>query len=474
MLNKHQNVWAIIALFVFFLCGCSPHKPMKISPPQPIPNKFNKDLKLAKPPILSSPWWLSFNDKTLNRLLEEAFTRNLDLKAGIARLLEAKALLAQASSTAYPQLTGQANWRKSEEPGFFGRNRGESYRLSLSASYEVDLWNKLRSSRQAAGYQLKATEEDLKTFFISLAAEVTEAYYTVASLQAQVDLLRRLIKNSRRELNLIKDNYLQGLSSAQEVLEAENRLFTLEAQKTSLEKALTQSQHALAVLLGRWPQQKIPVVPTLPSLKESFPLGLPSVILNQRPDVQAAYWRVKAADAQVAALIAQHFPKIDLLATLGRSRTAFSIGDIVGSFWSLGIEASLSLFDAGRLNAQISAQRAKALEALYAYQKTLLKAFQEIEDALAANQANEKRLRELAQRKKALTHILQLEQERYELGLSDYLPVLKARKALMQTELEYLQAQEDLLMARITLYRALGGAWTEKYVAQAMRGAHES
>ncbi len=452
--------------------GCAPHKPLEIKPSEPLPASFS--LKGTGTESLQGPWWFTFEDQTLNQLIEEALRHNLDLKIGVARILEARALLKQATAALYPQVNAQASWEKSKEPGFFGDNRGESYRLSLSASYELDLWKRLRAKARAARYQLEAQEEEFQTFLVGLSAEVAEAYFLVATLEAQKDVLDELLQNTQQELSLTKEDYLQGLTTAQQVLEAENQIFALEAQKNDLERALGQAKHALEVLLGRWPGQAPKIPKELPTLRKVFPVGLPSVVLNHRPDVKAAYWRVKAADAQVAALVAEHFPRLDLLATLGRSHTAFSIGDIVGSFWSVGLQASLSIFEGGAVNARIRAQKAAALQALYAYQKTLLKAFQEVEDALTANLAEQKRLRDLAQQEKRLKHILTLEEERYRLGVSSYLPVLKAREALLQLRRQRLEVQHQLISARISLYRALAGPWTQKYLAQALRGAHES
>ncbi len=468
-----RRKWLVLCGGLYLLLwGCAPHKPLDIKPNHPLPASFS--LKGPGAKSLKIPWWFTFEDQTLNQLVEEALRQNLDLKIGVARLLEARALLREATAALYPQITAQGSWKKSKEPGFFGDNRGESYRLSLSASYELDLWKRLRSKAQAARYQLKAQEDEFQAFLVGLTAEVTEAYFLVATLQAQKKILDDLLETSQQELTLTKEDYLQGLTTAQQVLEAENQIFALEAQKNDLEKGLAQARHALEVLLGHWPNQSPHIPDKLPTLGQIFPVGLPSVVLNHRPDVKAAYWQVKAADAQVAALVAEHFPRLDLLASLGRSHTAFSIGDIVGSFWSVGLQASLSLFEGGGVNARIRAQKAAALQALYAYQKTLLKAFQEVEDALAANIAEQRRLKDLSQQEKRLRHILALEEERYRLGVSPYLPVLKARQALLQLKRQRLEVQHALISARISLYRALGGPWTEKYLAQALRSTHES
>ncbi len=462
----HRGFFFILLLL---LGGCAFHHPLEVVPPKEPPKSFYLAPEEVKTFFPERPWWLSFGDQRLNQLIEEAFRANLDLKAGVARIFKAKAILKEALSFSLPSTSLEYSWRRSKEPGFFGENRGTSYRLSATASYELDLWGRIRSSAKASLAELKATQEDLRAFYLSLAAQVADAYYLLAALEQEKVRLNLLIKAVTEELTLVEDLYLRGLVEADELLSVKTQFFELTRQRTELQEKISKTRHALAILLGRYPEEAPrPSLVKLPALEQAFPLGLPSQIIMNRPDVQAAYWRVKAADARVAAAIAERFPRLNLLASLGRSHTAFSIGDIVGSFWSLSLDSTLSLFEAGRKGARVEQEKAAALEALYHYQQTVLRAFKEVEDALSANLTAQKRLTELDREESSLKTLLSLNLDRYHQGLGDYLSVLKTRVELLRTEQTKVQAQQALISARISLYRALGGTWMEKYLKDSL------
>ncbi len=452
-------------ILVLVLGGCALHHPLEVVPPKELPKNFSLAPEKVRTFFPERPWWLSFGDQKLNQLIEEAFQANLDLKAGVARILKAQAILKEALSFSFPSTSLEYSWRRSKEPGFFGENQGTSYRLSSTASYELDLWGRIRSSAKASLAELKATQEDLRAFYLSLAAQVADTYYLLAALEQEKAKLDLLIKTLTEELALVEDLYSQGLIEADELLSVKTQLFELTKQRTELEEKIFQARHALAILLGRYPEEAPrPSLVELPTLDQAFPLGLPSQVIMNRPDVRAAYWRVKAADARVAAAVAERFPRLNLLASFGRSHTAFSIGDIVGSFWSVSLDSTLSLFEAGRKGARVEQEKAAALEALYHYQQTVLRAFKEVEDALSANITAQKRLTELNGEESSLKTLLSLNLDRYHQGLADYLSVLKTRVELLRTEQAKVQAKQALISARISLYRALGGTWMEKYL----------
>jgi outer membrane protein TolC len=200
----------------------------------------------------------------------------------------------------------------------------------------------------------------------------------------------------------------------------------------------------------------------LPETPEAFPAGLPSEILARRPDIRAALLRVEASDARVAAAIADRFPSFNLLGNWGRSSVAFSTGDIKGEFWNISADGLLPIFDAGRRRAEVDRNRALFEENLALYQKTVLTAFKEVEDALVKNRTTEKRILRLEERVDATSGSLRLSLERYLQGLSDYLPVLTAQASDAQTRSDLIAARRQLISDRVSLARALGGEWMEQ------------
>ncbi len=469
------NRFLISSLWIFFLFSCGIYKPIEVLPKEKLPEHFAIKYQ-ANPPFLPKrPWWQTFGDKELNNLIEEAFRKNLDLKAGVARLIKAKAILKEATSFYFPSISLDYMLQTSKEPGFFGENKGTSYRLSVAASYEPDLWTRLRSSTKAALAQLKATQEDVLFFYLSLAAQVADAYYLSAALEMESILLTQTLNLLKERARLVEDLYVNGLIDVQAILDTRRQILELCVRKKEVDHNLAKARHALAVLVGRYPENAPrPSLANLPDLKEVFPIGLPSSVLLYRPDIKAAYWRVKVADAKVATAIADRFPHINLLADVGHSHTAFSIGDIVGSFWSIGLQAGLQIFEGGRKKARVEEEKVSLMEALFYYQQVILKAFQEVEDAISANLSAQERLKYLQQEVALLKDRLTLKLAKYEEGVSDYLPVLDTKIQLFETKRALILEKQCLISARISLYRALGGAWMKGYLTQTLRGLNAS
>ncbi len=462
---------ALVGIFLLFLFSCSTYKSTEVLPKEKLPEYFSLKPQTNFAFLPEKPWWQTFGDEELNKLIEEAFRKNLNLKMGIARLIKTRAILKQAISFYFPTISTNYMLQTSEEPGFFGENKGTSYRLSVAASYELDVWGRIRSSAKAASAQLKAVREDILSFYLSLAAQVADTYYLLAALEMESSLLTQSIKLAKEKLKLIEDLYNNGLIDAETLLDTKRYILELYLQKEKLASSVSQVRHALAVLIGRYPENapKFSLV-TLPDLKDAFPIGLPSQVLMYRPDVKAAYWRVKAANAKVAVAIAERFPHINLLSEVGRSHTAFSIGDIVGTFWSVGMQLSLQVFEGGRKKAKLEEQKAAFLEALSNYQQVVLKAFREIEDAISANLCSQRNLKYIHQELALLNNRLALKLTEYKQGISDYLPVLNTEIQLLEIKRAEIIEKQRLISARISLYRALGGVWMEKYLTQTLRG----
>ncbi len=454
-------IFPILLTTVF--SGCGIHRPQAVNPPSPVPESFARQ---EGPPVESLPigrWWETFQDKVLNDLMKEAIANNLDLDQSFARLSQLRAVTRQAESVLYPSLTAEAEAGRSRQPGIFGANTGNSYSLSLAAGYEIDLWDRNRSGALAAELEERASREDIRSLYVTLSAELADLYYLAVEQRAQIRLTDGTIASFEDTLELVTRRYVQGLVSALDVYQARQNLSFAKASRPVFEANLATAEHAIAVLLGRYPDRNLAgKMAELPETPGAFPAGLPSQLLARRPDVQAEFLRVKAGDARVAEAIADRFPSFNLLGNYGKSRTSFSTGDVTGVFWNLLAGAALPVIDGGRRRAEVDRTEAAFRESLARYRKKVLISFQEVEDALVRNSTTEERIRRLEERVDASDGALRLSLDRYLLGISDYLPVLTAQNAVFTSRSQLLAAKRQLVSDRISLARALGGDWMEE------------
>ncbi len=462
-MNRARVFVILPVLLVTFFSGCSIHRPQTVTLPSPVPDSFARE---EGPPAESLPigrWWETFEDEVLNDLMKEALANNLDLDRSFARMEQLQAVTRQARSVQYPFLNATGEAGRSRQPGILGSDTGNNYSLSLAAGYEIDLWNKNRSGAMAAMLEERASREDMRSLFISISADLVDLYYLAVEQRAQIDLTDGTIASFEDTVELVTRRYDQGLVSALDVYQARQNLSFAKASRPVFEANLATAEHAIAVLLGRYPDRSLAgSVAELPETSEAFPAGIPSQVLARRPDVQAEFLRVQASDARVAQAIADRFPSFNLLGNYGRSRTSFSTGDVTGIFWNLLASAALPVIDGGRRKAEVDRSEAEFRENLSRYRKKVLASFQEVENALVNNRTTEKRIRQLEERVDATSGALRLSLDRYLLGLSDYLPILTAQAADFTARSQLLAAKRQLVSDRISLARALGGDWMEE------------
>ncbi len=471
-MNRALMVFLIPVLLAIFSSGCGVHHPQSVLPTSPVPATFGNRME---PPVEAPPvgrWWETFHDDVLDRLMKEAFAGNQDLARSFARLDQLEAVSRQAKSVEYPFLTGAGEVGKSRQPGIFGGDTGDRYTLSLSAGYEIDLWDKNRSGAMAAKLEEGASLEDVRSMYITLSAELADLYYLAVEQRAQIRLTDGTIASFENTLDLVKRRYLQGLVSALDVYQARQNLSFAQASRPVFEANLAGAEHAIAVLLGRYPGTDLAgQVASLPETPGTFPAGIPAQVLARRPDVQAEFLRVKASDARVAQAVADRFPSFNLLANYGRSRTSYPAGDVTGIFWDVLAAAAMPVIDGGRRKAEVDRSEAEFRETLSRYRQKVLVAFGEVENALARNRTTEERIRRLEERVEATAGALRLSLDRYLLGLSDYLPVLTAQGSDFTARSQLLAARRQLISDRISLARALGGDWMEEDMANRREAA---
>ncbi|SCK17114.1 efflux transporter outer membrane subunit [Vogesella sp. LIG4] len=457
MKPKHALMPLMVALA---LSGCAAVGPDYQRPALELP----AGQQVAK---VDARWWQSFGDAHLNALIDEALQYNRDLRQAGARVEEAAASLDSARASRLPQVTanaGAARARTSQYSSGAGAI-GDQYSASLNASWELDLWGKLSRQREAAAANLAASEYGLDAVRLSLAAQVSDAYFQLLAFDSQLAAAQATLKGREDSFTLRQKRFNGGMTSELELKQAEAELAAAQAAVPKLAQAVDKSEHALAVLVGRSPRQLMqqPVRGQLQdSLVEvpSVPADLPSDLLLRRPDIAVAEQQLIAANARIGVARAAYFPSIGLSAGIGSE--SFKLSQLFSGpaqMWSFAGNLAAPIFNNGAIAADVSAATARQKQALAGYEKAVQSAFADTLDALTAVRSS--RETELAQRKQldAVREAFRLARLRYDNGYSSYLEVLDAERSVFQLEQSLADARLARLQAAVGLYTALGGGW---------------
>jgi NodT family efflux transporter outer membrane factor (OMF) lipoprotein len=414
-------------------------------------------------------WWVIFQDPNLDALEAQVADANQDLKAAYARLLQARAATRIARADLFPTLTLGSSATRSRSsvnsPKFPAGAEpvGNNFDLEADLSYEIDVWGRVRNAVAAARANQQASAADLATLDLATHAELASDYFSLRSLDSQQQLLDQTVEDYARALELTQNLYNGGAAALTDVAQAEAQLQTARTQAAETRLQRAQTEHAIAVLLGQNPSAfHMGVSPMLISAAPPpIDPGLPSSLLERRPDVAAAERRTAAANAQIGVARAAYFPVFSLAAAAGFDSTSASNWLTAPSrLWSAGPAAGvLTVFDAGRHRAQSAQAKAAYDEQVADYRNTVLTAYREVEDNLAA-------LRELQQESiseaaavKATAIALEQAQYRYKAGLVTYLEVATAENTSLQAQLANVSIQLRRLSASVLLVKALGGGW---------------
>lgn len=413
-------------------------------------------------------WWERFGDAHLSALAGQVDISNQNVRAAQARFRQAQEALAQTRAARFPTLDGNASTTRgqSASSGDGGAQQAtasairDTHRLLLSASWEVDVWGRIQRSVEAGEASLEASAADLRTARLSAQLLLVQAYLRLRTSDAQRDLFARSVAAYRRALEITRNRFEAGVAGRLDVAQAQAQLKSAQAQWADLGIQRAQHEHAIAALIGKAPADfSIAPRETLPALPE-VPPGLPSALLERRPDIAAAERRVAAANAGIGVAQAAFFPTLTLGASGGYQGSSLShLLSLPHRFWSLGPALAMSLFDAGAR----SAARARAVaaydESVADYRQTVLTGFQEVEDALAALRllAEEADLQREAVR--AAVEALQIADNQYLAGTVSYLNVVAAQAAALSAERSAIDIAGRRLLAAAALIRALGGDW---------------
>jgi len=409
---------------------------------------------------IADRWWAAFNDSELDRLVEGVVSGNLDIKKALAAISELRSYFVQSRADRFPnlQLQGTAGRQRT----LLTRSEADAYSLSLPASFEVDLWGRLARAEEAALATLLKTEENARTAAQIIISEAITLYFQIESLERRIQITKQSIESYRRNLSFVERRYEGGVASILDLRQARRALAQAEASLPSLRQELGIRQQNLAVLSGRYPETRS--ARTQPEdyfrLPTPVPPGLPSDLLQRRPDIRAAEATLRALNAKIGVAKASRFPTIKLTGSFGYSSSELDQLFVPGSnVWNITFGALHPLFNAGKLKAGQRATEAQFQQGMADYAKTVLSAFSEVESSLLT------RKEQIEKREKMMTFLSEaratqrVAENRYERGLAGYLTVLDAQQARFQAEESLVLVELAIFSNRVTLHRALGGGW---------------
>jgi multidrug efflux system outer membrane protein len=408
-------------------------------------------------------WWRQLDDPVLDELEAAALAANRDIQSALARFDQARAVFDEDSRRRYPTVTanGFVDVRDQSQPGFSDvPQRITTYRLGLDASWELDLFGRVRSAIAAAAANAQGFEAALESVRVSVAAEVARNYFELRGIQQQLSVLDRSLANQRETLRLTVVRRDAGFGEEQDVASASARVSAIEAAVPPLRTALAVREHRLAVLTGRVPGQLAETVAprAYPVLAKSVALGPPDQLFDRRPDVRVAERRLATAAAGEGVAVADLYPRITITGALGLLAgrgSIFGTGD--SRLWAVTPALQWSAFDLGSARARLRGARAATREALAEYEKTMLLALEETETALVTYRQRQERLVKLNDEVRESTRAANIARTRYREGVIDFLTLLDAERTALTAEDSAAAAEAEVFTALVGLYRAVGG-----------------
>ncbi len=406
-------------------------------------------------------WWQGFRTPVLSALVETACRNNVDLDAALARIVQADAQVRVAGAGLWPSLDASAdggrNWRDSGR----GLNGTMAYGAALSASYQVDLFGGIRSGVEAARFAAELSRFDRETVALSVVSGVASTYFQILQFRNRLTVAERNLEIAESVLRLVETRVREGATSPLDLFQQRTAVAGQRATLPSLRTQERQATNALSTLLGE--------VPGLVALDDTWLLeispppmapGLPSDLLNRRPDIRTAEARLQAANAQIGVARAAYFPSLELTGRNGYASAALgSLFDPVGTTYSLAAGIAQGVFDGGRRDGQLDVAKARMDELIAAYRQSVLLAFADVEDALTAAANAETREALQLDAVEQAREAYRLAEARYREGATDLLAVLDAQRSLYQAEDQVVQSRFERLQAAVDLFNALGGGW---------------
>ncbi len=471
-MTKNLRSGLIAALALLALAGCT-IGPNYARPDLEVPLAFKEGApwKAAAPQdqLPRGKWWQIYGDPVLDELEEQAAAANQDLAAAFARVTQARAIARIDQADRVPRVDLNASAGRVRTSGDFSftgsGTTGNSFSVPFDLSYEIDLWGRVRRSVEASRAEAGASEADYQSLLLALQAEVARSYFALRALDAEFVLLQRSVELRRENLALVTSLFKNGQVGQLDVSRAETELASTQAEAVGLQKRRSELEHALAVLTGQSASNFALAAAPLDLAPLTVAPGLPSSLLERRPDVAAAERQMAAANARIGVAETAFFPAVSLTGSAGYASTeASGLFDWDSRSWALGPAISLPIFEAGRNSANLERARAAHEEAVARYRQQVLVAFAEVEDSLAGLRILAEQAEALDRSVAAARQAAEISGKRYRAGLVSYLEVVDSQRTALQVERGAVQTLGQRMQASVSLIKALGGGWEERQI----------
>lgn len=451
---------------LLFAAGCARYPGLDASQPLPADWKNAGGFPVAAPSRDLSRWWTKFNDPVLTRLISTALESSPDIVTASARIRESRANFDAQQSTLFPSLSGSAGTSNSASSFEGVSGTSNSYSAGLNASWEIDLFGRLRSQLQTAAANLGATEENYNSVQAGIASEMAIAYITLRSTEARLATVRASLGSREETYNIARFRLQAGLIDSLESDQALTSLQQARASIPSLEQSAVQTRNLISRLAGKNPGALDSLLSSgrkgVPTPQRGLAVGIPADTIRQRPDVRVAGYQLLSAASSVRSAEAQKFPSLSLSGSLGLN-TVTSSKLFNPETATAGLAAGITspIFDAGRIRANIAANKAFEEQTVQNYRAIVLTALSEVEDSLIACRKSAERLDSLHLAERSARSAAELSQQRYEAGVTDILTVLDSQRTLLSLEESVISSHADRAIAYVRLYKALGGGWSK-------------
>jgi len=420
----------------------------------------------AKPDVASfgdQKWWDVFEDEALQTLIRAALEQNYDVRIAATRILEARALLGIAQADQLPEVTASASVFSQRSPAAAGRPAVDTspVQLGLSASWELDFWGRFRRATESARANLLSDEWAQRQVISSLVSDVASAYFQLREQDLELEISRQTLASRRDSLRLTQVLADGGATSLLDVRQAEQLVFGASASIPDLESRIEQQENFISILVGRNPEGVMRGRPLIDQQQPpEVPAGLPSSLLERRPDILQAEQQLVAANAQIGVAKADFFPRISLTAIGGYQSSALSrLFTGPAGLWTFGASALQPVFEGGRIRNNVAFAEARTQEATLVYQRTVQQAFRDVSDALVSYRKSREVRIEQQKLTTAAEDATRLSNMRYRGGAASYLEVLDSETRFFDAQLNLAQAQLRELQSLVQIYRSLGGGW---------------
>src|SRR6202166_4390634 len=464
-MNKLQP-WISAILAAGLLGGCmvgpNYHKPVVQTPTAYRDLRESPQALAQTASFADLPWWQVFQDPQLQELIRTALKQNYDLQLATERINAGRAQLAVARSSLFPQVQGNGDFSGGKEHNF--QTTSNFLTLTADAAFQLDFYGKLRRATEASRAQLLATEDARQTVILTLVSDVASDYFALLQLDLQLQITRNTVAAQEASVKLTNLRVEHGVATKLEVLQAQQVLDSANAQIPDLERQIAQEENAIGILLGNYPQAVPRGRPLVEQpLPPDVPPGLPSSLIERRPDIREAEQILVAANAEIGVAKAQFFPQISLTGSgggaFGRSSAFTSLMTTQLGIWSYGAQVSQPIFTGGALSGNLRLAKSEYQQALIGYRQAIQRAFRDVSDALIGYE----KLHEVRVRQEVTVTDLQesvrLSDMRYQGGTTTYLEVLDGQRSLYSAELTLARARDNEYQSLVQLYRSLGGGW---------------